>query len=101
MEIGSPGATRITTKTMTATPKSVISVVTLRVRMPRRAVIGAGFPHSLSESSSGEAERRPGDPATRSLACDAELLGNVHEARAPPPMVHRHGSSGLAARARG
>ena len=40
MAIGLPGATRMTTKTMTATPKSVISVVTLRVRMPRSAVIG-------------------------------------------------------------
>ncbi len=37
MAMGLPGATRMTTKTMTATPNSVISVVTQRVRIARSA----------------------------------------------------------------
>ena len=56
--IGSPGAMRMTTKTMTATPKSVISVVTLRVRIPRSAVMGSPGQAQLSSPAWSVAETR-------------------------------------------
>ena len=68
--IGSPGAMRMTTKTMTATPKSVISVVTLRVRIPRSAVMGS--PGQAQLSSPG---RRSGDPEDPEKCHAATNLG--------------------------
>src|SRR6187399_454347 len=96
IEIGSPGAIRITTKTMTATPKRVISVVTPRVRIPRSAfkcppdaLDGAGYAPAPHPRSGG------GEPPKAMEGANADRgvsLRPLHRAaHGPPPPSHATG----------
>src|SRR5262245_49953467 len=89
MAIGLPGATRIITKTMIATPKSVISVVTLRVRTPRSAFIASlsemiaavwPVPHPRSGGGGPPKAVEGANDGRGALVCPLH-----HAAHGPPP----------------
>ena len=76
MEIGSPGATRITTKTTTATPNSVIAIVSRRIRNLRSSnILASTLSHDPENLRLFGHARRENERPAPSLDGSARLNG--------------------------